>query len=931
MNPRELILLSPYRLPAQSSLMVGNDDVGAFLNGALALWHPAVARAAAGPPRVASPYDHEQPAAGQVFAVPDSPPLFQPDDWDQRVKDAGAVAFRCTLDRKTTLANLLDALRAYGGQAPPASLLDLPPEKVAPFLAVGFGAMHVEALFEAMEHQNVLSASELWGDVQQAILALDNSEDPDAWRRHLQSAADRLLRAREVVYPVAIHLIDLGLFDGSLPPLFGDGQPFNLIAGAAALEKLARDEPEKMAALRARVLAEQAEVCGGSYVEREDALLPVESQLWNLLKGAAVSRDLLGQDVRVFARKRFGFHPQLPLFLQSAGLTRALLLPFDDSVVPSHRGTVVSWPSPDGRQVEAFTRTPYAADSPQTFFHVAHYLHKTIMQDHAATFALLHASTPAGPWYEDWRELSRLAPVLGTWTTLSRYLGEVTSSEYASAALADEFHGDYLSERVSTRSDAVVSGFARHLRLRRRLDTAWTLAALHRALVGKNDTLQVDARLREVETRVETAGATASIAEETDRELADLEKETASALANRLVSRAAGDEPGTLVLNPCGFARRVALELDDVNGPLPVGGPIKAGQFSGTHAKLVVEVPPLGFAWFPRSGPPGTPQPPARMKLADERAVRNEFFEAEIDPATGGLRVLRDQRTRASRMGQQLVYNPGSVMRARKIETTSTGPALGEVISEGVLLDEHERELATFRQRFRAWLGRPILDLRIEIEPTHKPEGYPWHAYYAARFAWGDERATLTRGVNGAGYVTTHTRPESPEWVEIRSGKQSTVLFPGGLPFHQRHGARMLDVILIPEGETARTFDLALGLDREYPAQTALGLATPVPLVATAKGPPHVGATGWLCHLDMPNLMLLGMRPSEEGADAVVAHFLECAGRSTYAEFRCARDPQQATVLDANGAARMTASASGDAALFEIGQNDLAHLRVEFG
>jgi hypothetical protein len=54
-------------------------------------------------------------------------------------------------------------------------------------------------------------------------------------------------------------------------------------------------------------------------------------------------------------------------------------------------------------------------------------------------------------------------------------------------------------------------------------------------------------------------------------------------------------------------------------------------------------------------------------------------------------------------------------------------------------------------------------------------------------------------------------------------------------------------------------------------------------------------------------------------------------GRSTYAEFRCVRDPQRVTIVEPNGAPRMEASASGDAALFEIGPNDLAHVRVEFG
>src|SRR5262245_13978790 len=84
--PRELILLSPYRLPAQNASYLGADDMACFLNAFTALWHPAAVRGASGPPRVASPYDHEQPTAGHVYAVPDSPPLVLPDDWEQRVR-----------------------------------------------------------------------------------------------------------------------------------------------------------------------------------------------------------------------------------------------------------------------------------------------------------------------------------------------------------------------------------------------------------------------------------------------------------------------------------------------------------------------------------------------------------------------------------------------------------------------------------------------------------------------------------------------------------------------------------------------------------------------------------------------------------------------------------------------------------------------------
>jgi hypothetical protein len=939
---RELILLSPYRLPAQHAAYLSNDDVAGWLNAYSALWHPALVHAAGSPPRVGSPYDYEQPSAHHVYAIPETPPLILPDDWDQRVRNAGAVAFRATPDRQATLHNLREALRGRPGEPDlTARLLELETPQAGSFFGVGFGYLIVEGLFEAMEHDHLLATADLWQDVRQAVTALlppdASAADPEAGRRHLQTAAERLLAARQVLYPVTIHLIDLCLLDEQrlgepLPAAFAKGLPVNLVACAALLERLGREHPERLATLRERLAGDLAEVCGGPYLEREDALLPVESQLWNLRKGLAVSRELLGQDVRVFARRRFAAHPQLPLLLGSAGLNRAVLLSFSElDVIPAHRATVISWPSPDGKQVEAFTRAPNAADNPQTYFHLAHHLHRTIMQDHAATLALLHTGTAASPWYEDWLELSRLAPVLGQWTTLSRYFNDVLAGEYAAAGSADEFHGDYLSERINARSPRPVSGFAQHARWRRRLDTAWSLAALHRGLAGRSEPLAVPERLAALEDRVESAGPT-GLSEDAEfgPELAEAQKEAAEALAARLQARAAANTPGYLALNPCSFARRLALEFTDISSPLPVAGPVKAFQLDGGTARLVVEVPPLGFAWFPRSGSPGTPPPAPRMRLADERTVRNEFFEAEVDPATGGLRGIRDHRTRTNRLAQQLVFNPGSTMRVQSIQVTSAGPALGEVVSEGVLLDEQRQVLARFRQRFRVWLGRPLLELRVEIQPEHPPQGYPWHAYYGARFAWRDERATVLRSVNGTAAITTHTRPETPDYVEWRLGDQRTALFPGGLPFHQRHGGRMLDVILLPEGETARAFDLALGLDRDYPAQTALGLLSPAPLVATTKGPPHIGATGWLFHLDAPNLVLLNLRPAGDGGDGLVARLLECHGFPGRADFRCARNPQRAMLLDARGSHLQDLAVEGDSVPFDFSPGDLAHLRIDF-
>jgi hypothetical protein len=141
-------------------------------------------------------------------------------------------------------------------------------------------------------------------------------------------------------------------------------------------------------------------------------------------------------------------------------------------------------------------------------------------------------------------------------------------------------------------------------------------------------------------------------------------------------------------------------------------------------------------------------------------------------------------------------------------------------------------------------------------------------------------------------------------------------------------------VILIPEGEQSKSFDLAIGLDREYPAQTALGLSTPASIVPTAKGPPHVGVSGWLFHLDSPNLVMTGLRPAKPGesaASAMLFRFLECTTFGGAAELRCVRNPIRAISLDAAGNTLTELSVTGDAVSLDVLASDMQQVRVDFG
>jgi hypothetical protein len=942
MSDRQLHLLSPYRLPTSYPLQLSGDEAASWMNGYLSLWHPAALARSCQPPQTSNTYDHDSPGPGFLYCVPQGPHLYQPDDWPERVRAAEAIRYPSSPDRGESLEFLKTALRE-GGET--GGLLDAPADVVRLFAGLGFAYLLVDSLFEAMDHEKLLDGAGFWSDVASAVEAAGKAED---YLIHLKAAAEKLQTAREQLFSGSVYWLDWvlvqpGELKATWPESLARGIPLTLLASGETLERLAEEAPERFAELKAKIVPDlpaNVDICCGSYRERDDALLPFESQLWNLRQARQTVHDLFGVETNTYARHKSAFHPQLPSWLQHLGYRHAVLVSFDGATIPTLRGTAANWPGPDGKAVDAFTRTPLPADDPHTFFNLIYHLREAVSQDAAPTIALIHKGLPPFEAYGDLLAMAELGPILGDWIGLGRYFTDAVSGDYIGAQQADDFFADSLDDRVTNghRPDPV-SGFARQLRLRRRLDSALTLAALHRTLTPLADAVDEPVKkLDDLEAAIELRGPNfpAGTADELSDALAEQEAALAHRLADRLQVRSAENQPGAMVFNPCSFARRAALELDGFAAAVPVGDCVKASEFSDGVARLVVDVPPLGYAWLPRGGTPpphGGGSPKQRIKTAEAQTVRNEFFEADIDAATGGLRAFRDLRTRITRFGQQLAYNPGSTVRATSVKITHSGAALGEITSEGEIVSLQDEVLATFRQRFRAWMGRPVLELKIDLDIKHPPTGYPWHGYYGARFGWRDERAALFRGVNGQNAITTYTRPVSPEYLEVRFGSERSFLFTGGLPFLQRNGARMADVILVPEGEECRSFELLVALDRDLPMQTALGWVSPSPVVRTEKGPPAAGASNWLMHVDMPSLVLTSLRPGAAGEGmnrAIVGQFVESAGFGGSAEVRFARDPAQASLIDGMGNAVQPLTLAGDAIPLDFSAGETLRLKAEW-
>jgi len=928
MNDAEAHLLSPYRPPTSYPVTLGAEEAAAWLTGWFALWHPAVLERLRRPPVASSSYDHDQPGEGFVYAVPAGPHLYQPDDWTYRLQQANAVSFQSELNRTDTAEAMSEAFRLRGLDSP---LLALTPEITTPFAAVGYGHLIVESLFDAADHEHLLDAEGFWADVQSAVQAARDGADAVP---HLRAAAEKLRSARETLCSNGFSFADWVMLPADAnesfrwPESLHRNLPLTVIAPAEHWEYLRKTAPECFAEIVAKLppgLPGTVDLAVGGFAERDDSFLPIESQCWNLTRGRGAIRAWLGNGANLlYGRKRSALHPSLPTWLKHCGFERAIVTPFDGALTPTRNQSVVNWPAPDGKSIDATAKEAQPADDALTFFNIIHTLHQATSTDSYPLVPLLHRGEEPAVGYSELSALADLAPAVGEFVGTHRYLEEHNYGDYLGSTTADDYFSDALDDRTTTRKRSdPVSGFAKHLRLRRRLDTAFTLTALHRMLTAPTPAdLALQEALSTYETAIETAGADGPGEPEG---LAASEAHAVERLAARLQGSAAANVPGYLIFNPCAYTRRAALEIADFGGQIPMTDPVKAAQFDGKSAKLVVEIPSLGFAWIP-SGRPGTPAAKPKLKTAEGTIVRNEFFEAEVDPTTGGLRAFRDMRTRLNRLGMVPIWNPGSTCKATGVTITSSGAALGEITSTGDIHDDQGVLLATFTQRLRAWMGRPALEVLVTFDVKQQAVGYPWHGYFGTRFGRRDERAVLFRGSHGKNARTSGNRPCSADYLEFRLGGERTFVFTGGLPFLQTQSNRLVDAVLIPEGETERRFEFLIAADRDHPMQTAQGWTTPTPVLKVNSGPPNGLTSSWLGHLDLPSLLLTTLRPDE--GRAITARFVETASYAGSAELRFAVPPATAATIDGLGAEVQAIVLNGGALPLEFSADEGFRLRA---
>lgn len=886
MTYQELIILLPCHSLEDFPTYHEGDDAQGLLAAWSAMWQPELLANSGQAPTWKRIEDVPAEVKDRLIVVPSMCASRLPTGFAQRVKEEGGCLVKKTLSRAEVVAA---ALEPIGGAKVDAELS-------ADFLALGYAYLQIQLLTRQMRYSSNLDEVYFKGQAVGAAVAAVEGNLTLA-KEKLSACFNVLAEERDHYYPVDAFILDLNLtaattLGSTLRKELSRGSATNLLLSAAMLQEMQTKEPQSLESLKEALAAGKLGLIGGEASEERLPLVSQDSIVANLRQGLARYEELLGKRPEVFGRWRFGLTPVLPGILSKSGFRGALHACFEEGTIPAGTQFKVRWEGLDGAALDSITRTPLDASKAQTFLAYASKMGESMDSDHVATLCLAHWPGQESEWLGDLRRIAGYCKAMGKFVTVDEYFAQTDLPGHLDRYEADRYKSPYLKQAVIRKNDDPISTSVRYwqqLAKRRAAEAMETLATL---VVGK---VSVGWPSQAVQDSNADGLGRPSYEEAATDEGLDSRLELAAANWARCVSGAKGSNTGVLVLNPNSCVRRMGIETTGLTSPPAAEKPIYAADSSSRDTQVVVDVPPMGYVFISNSTKGKRDSKP--LLLAEDNTLRNEFFEAVINPTTGTLAALHEYKARGNRMSQQLALRmpgakqkPGdtyrdpdetarySVMAADSIEVTSATTALGEITTRGRLLDLEGKKLAGFVQRYRVWRGSRVLTVDIELDPVEEPKADPWNSYYCCRFAWGDETSDLFRTVNETRQPASGQRFEAPHYIEAINPKNSTTILTGGLPFHRRHEHRMLDSLLITRGETGRKFRVGIGIDLTHPMLDAMSLLAP-PIVVPSSAP--ASASSWLFHLDSRNVVATHWQPLvEEGkVTGFRVRLLETAGR----------------------------------------------------
>ncbi len=928
---QQLIVVLPCYSLEDFQLDRTDEDAEQLLAAWTVLYHPALLNGVRFLPRWERAYDPPSDPKDALIVVPNVSESCIPPGWIENLDPERVILLRNFKDQRE--------LRHQIEEVWPTPMPSLEESVLDQFFALGFAYLQVELMTRQLRYMSNLDEIRFRESALKAADAACNG-DMDSVKPHLQRAFDLLSESREYFYPLQNHLIDLTLtaettLGAGLFRELRHGDRVNLVMTGEATTRLAEKHPETLAELRKALEENRAALVGGEHREGPWTLLPQSLWIRDLQRARREYETHLQITPQIFGRRRFGLCSHLPGVLAAAGFTGALHSALDDGAFPVGNQSKLRWEGEDGQTIDALGRIPQDASRASVFLKLADTVGRVLDLDHAATTIFAHWPDAVSYWYRLLRITAGFSPVLGTFRLLPEFFRETQYVGTRTQYPAERYASPYLSQWVADGSPDPISRWTRLLRLLAKVDAARNALVMRALVTGRWDE-QAASRYERLERRLDEAvsGAEmpdhhdriARIAEESEESLAEIVRLLAESLFPGANSTKA-QPVGYVIVNPYPFPQRGATVLSETPYPPKLEPPVLA---TGRDASdpVVVEVPPISYWAIPSGEASVMKEAGKRRGMFSRRipsepsiqveglVVQNDFFRIRIDETSGGIGALASAPVGRNLLSQKVALRlpiPGddtsealedperhyTRMIAESVEVVTSNRTQAEFASRGRLVNRAGDLVARFEQFTTVVSRLPVVRIRIRLQPERLPEGSPWSEYYACRFAWNDETAEVHRSLGWCRNATEASLLESPWYVHLTTQKHALTFLTPGLPFHRRIGLRRLDTLLMVKGETAREFELGIGLDLRYPLHAALQLGESpisIPVNSTLPEP----ACAWMMHVDVRNVLLTAVFPVAEGdrLAGLRLELWETEGRAGDATIRFCRPLRSAYRLD---------------------------------
>lgn len=849
----------------------------------------------------------------------------------------------------------------------PVQSIAIAPVLVDHFLALGIVMLQVQLLSRRRHHfvdaDNILLSREV-------RLAADASlaGDSDTVKSHLMRCFEHLRDTREKFYPMNCYLLDICLpsdeeTTSGISQLVASASTairLNLFATGRELATWVEKDSTLGAQLKQAVDDGTLTVLTGHDAETRPSLGSMSATAADIERCRKTYTEIFGSPPRHWARRRFGMTASLPALLTYFGFESALHIALDDGQYPDKERSQFEWQSPDGSQLPAASRIPLAIDSAAGFLRFADRYNESMQDDNTAALFLARLPELKTPWLHDLQVAASYAPVLGEFTTMDALVHVCSGSRMTERYQHSEYLAPYLIQSSVLKSEAPVCGPAQLRIFQQQLESLRTLFVLSRMVKADedihsiNDALtKIDADIASLELQhVDIASTLAlkqtaldSAVEVIRIQLAVCSDRLTTALRSRIPQQSS-DVRGLFITNTIPTGRLVEITWPNAWKRPAASKAIELTERSADTERMLVKLPPGGFVWLTEVTTGQTAQPiltgiPREPPLAEALILRNRHFEVTLSQRTGGIESVMYHQQRGNRLSQQVCFRyereqtlpDDGTGEVRKVAYATAHLLESRILHVGTVFASTETTselrspvddsvLAAVRQvtsvdRARAWIH-----VKLTFENVaSKVKGNPWLTYYGCRFAWDNEAASVTRSVMGQAAGFRAERFESPDYVEVSDPDHRVVIATHGRPYHRRSGARMLDSLLLVEGEPAREFEFTIDFEQSFPLRTAVDAMTPAIVNETSGASPTTMASSWILGLSARNVELVHASvrpPSDDSSEEISLLLAETEGIAVKCQVRTARRPTAVFVVNADRSHKIVAEITEQGVAVEL-------------